>query len=114
MPKPNAKWNNLVIIVEQCPQLLKPTLVKLASEQLLQMLGLNVWGMGNVLRDATSQMEKDENLQEMIRTTHFVYAWWLNMAWDVKNWDWESTKASWTQKLTNVLNFHESKIIHGR
>jgi hypothetical protein len=37
-------------------------LVKLASEQLLQMLGLNAWGMGRLLWDATSQMEKDENL----------------------------------------------------
>ncbi len=31
------------------------------------------------------------------------------MAWDVKNWDQESTKANRTQKLTNVLDFHESK-----
>jgi len=40
----------------------KPTLVKLASEQLLKVLGFNVWGMGNVPRNATSQMEKDEDL----------------------------------------------------
>jgi hypothetical protein len=38
----------------------KPTLVKLASKQLLQVLGLNAWGMGSVPRDVTSQMEKDE------------------------------------------------------
>jgi hypothetical protein len=30
------------------------------------MLGLNAWGMGNLPRDATSRMEKDEDLQEMI------------------------------------------------
>jgi hypothetical protein len=64
----------LVIIVEQCPPLPKPTLVKLISKQMLQVLGFNVWGMGNVLRNATSRMEKDENLQEMIRTTRFTYA----------------------------------------
>jgi hypothetical protein len=52
----------------------KPTLVKLASEQLLKVLGLNVWGMGNIPQDATSQMEKDEDLQKMIRSTRFVYA----------------------------------------
>jgi hypothetical protein len=56
-----------------------------------------------VLRNATSRMEKDENLQEMIRTTRFTYAWWLKMAWDVKNWDRKSIKASWTEELTNVL-----------
>jgi len=44
----------------------KPVLVKLASEQLLQVLGLNALGVGSVPRDATSRMEKDENLQEMI------------------------------------------------
>jgi hypothetical protein len=32
-------------------------------------------------------MEKDEDLQEMIQSTHFVYARPLKMAWDVKNWD---------------------------
>jgi hypothetical protein len=32
-------------------------------------------------------MEKDEDLQEMIQSTHFVYARRLKMAWDVKNWD---------------------------
>jgi hypothetical protein len=37
-------------------------LVRLASELLLQVLGFNAWGMGNVPWDATSQMEKDEDL----------------------------------------------------
>jgi hypothetical protein len=29
-------------------------------------LGLNAWGVGSVPRDATSRMEKDEDLQGMI------------------------------------------------
>jgi hypothetical protein len=29
-------------------------------------LGFDAWGVKNMPRDATSQMEKDENLQEMI------------------------------------------------
>jgi hypothetical protein len=37
-------------------------------------VGFNVRGMGNVPRNATSRMEKDENLQEMIRSTRFTYA----------------------------------------
>jgi hypothetical protein len=72
-------------------------LVKLTLEQLLQVLGFNAWGMGNVLRDATSRMEKDENLQKMIQSTRFAYAQQLKMVWDVKNWDRESNKASWTK-----------------
>jgi hypothetical protein len=37
-------------------------LVKLASQQLLQLLGLNAWGVGSVPQNATAQMEKDEDL----------------------------------------------------
>ncbi len=62
----------------------KPVLVKLASEQLLKVLGLNAWGMGSVAQDATSRMEKDEDLQGMIRSTHYVYARQLKTARDVK------------------------------
>ncbi len=85
--KAQHEWDKFVIIVKQCPPLLKPILVKVTSEQLLQVLSLNAWGMGSVFQDATSRMEKDENLQKMIRSTHSTYARRLKMAWDVKNWD---------------------------
>jgi hypothetical protein len=39
--KAQRKWDKLIIVAEQCPPLPKPTLVKLALEQLLQVLGLN-------------------------------------------------------------------------
>ncbi len=64
--KAKRKWNHLVAIEKQCPPLPNPALVKLASEQLLKVLGLNAWGVGSVVRDATSRMEKDEDLQGMI------------------------------------------------
>jgi hypothetical protein len=67
---------------------------QISSKQMLQVLGLNAWGMGSVPRNATSWMKKDENLQEMIRSTHCVYAQQLKMAWDVKNWDRMFSKAS--------------------
>jgi hypothetical protein len=50
--------------------------------------------MGSVPQDATSRMEKDEDLQEMIRSTRYVYVGRLKMAWDVKNWDRKFSKAS--------------------
>jgi hypothetical protein len=55
-------WNHLVTVAKQCPPFPKPTLVKLTSEQLLKVLGLNAWGVGSVPRNATSRMEKDEDL----------------------------------------------------
>jgi hypothetical protein len=40
--KAEHEWNHLVALVKQCPPLPKPPLVKLALEQLLNVLGLNV------------------------------------------------------------------------
>ncbi len=70
--------------------------------------------MGNVPQDVTSRMEKDEDLQGMIRSTRCVYAQQLKIAWDVKIWDRESNKINRTKQLANVLDFHESRMIHGR
>ncbi len=72
--KAQREWKNLVAVAKQCPPFPKPTLVKLVSEQLLKVLGLNAWGVASVLRDVASRMEKDEDLQGMIRSTRCVYA----------------------------------------
>jgi hypothetical protein len=77
-------------------------------------LSFNAWGVGSVPQDATSRMEKDEDLQGMIQSTHCVYARQLKMAWDVKYWDRESSKTSRTKQLADVLDFHESRMTHGR
>jgi hypothetical protein len=41
-------------------------LVKLTLKQLLQVLGFNAQGVGNMFQNAASRMENDEDLQEMI------------------------------------------------
>ncbi len=112
--KAQREWKNLVAVAKHCPPFPKLALVKLASKQLLKVLGLNVWGLGSVPRDATSRMEKDEDLQGMIRFTCCVYARQLKTAWDVKNWDREFSKTSRTKQLADVLDFHESRMIHER
>jgi hypothetical protein len=53
--------------------------------------------VGSVPQDATSWMEKDENLQKIFQSTCCVYAQQLKMAWDVKNWDRKSSKTSWIE-----------------
>jgi hypothetical protein len=45
--KTQREWDKLVIIIKQCSSLPKPILVKLTSEQLLQVLGLNASGVKN-------------------------------------------------------------------
>ncbi len=44
--KAEREWNHVVTIAKQCPPLPKPALVRLASEQLLKVLGLNALGRG--------------------------------------------------------------------
>ncbi len=95
--KAQREWENLVAVAKQCPPFPKPGLVKLASEQLLKVLGLNALGVGSVPRDAASQMENDKDLQEIIRSTRCAYARQLKTAWDVKYWDRESSKTSRTK-----------------
>jgi hypothetical protein len=112
--KAQREWENLVVVAKQCPPFLKPGLVKLASEQLLKVLGLTAWGVGSVPRDATSRMEKDEDLQGIIRSTRCAYARQLKTAWDAKYWDRNSNKTSRKKQLATVLDFHESRMIHGR
>jgi hypothetical protein len=112
--KAKREWNHLVAVAKQCPPLPKPALVRLTSEQLLKVLGLNAWGVGSVARDAISRMKKDEDLQGMIQSTHCVYARQFKTTWDVKNWDRESGKISRTKQLAFVLDFHVSRMIHGR
>jgi hypothetical protein len=40
--KAQHEWKNLVVVAKQCPPFQKRALVKLASKQLLKVLGLNV------------------------------------------------------------------------
>ncbi len=65
-------------------------------------------------QDVVASYEKDQDLQRMIRSTCCVYARQLKTAWDVKYWDRESNKTSRTKQLADVLDFHESRMIHGR
>jgi len=95
--KVKCEWNHLVAVAKQCPPLPKPALVRLAQEQLLKVLGLNAWGVGSVARDAIIWMEKDEDLQGMIRSTRCAYARQLKTTWDVKSWERESSKTSLTK-----------------
>jgi hypothetical protein len=112
--KAEHEWNHLVTLAKQCPPLPKPPLVRLALEQLLKVLGLNAWGVGSVARDVIVRMEKDDDLQGMIRSTRCAYVRQLKTAWDVKSWERESSKTSRTKQLSNVLDFHVSRMIHGR
>jgi hypothetical protein len=59
-------------------------------------------------------MEKDEDLQGIIQSTRCAYARQLKTAWDAKYWDRKFNKTSRRKQLATVLDFHESRMIHGR
>jgi len=52
--KAQCEWDKLIIVTKQCPPFPKPILIKLTSKQLLQVLSLNAWGVGNMPQDVTS------------------------------------------------------------
>jgi hypothetical protein len=52
--KTQQEWDKLVTLTKQCPPFPKPALVNLTSEQLLQVLGLNAWGVRSMPQNATS------------------------------------------------------------
>jgi hypothetical protein len=112
--KAEREWNHMVAVAKQCLAIPKPALVRLAQEQLLKVLGFNAWGVGSVAPDAIVRMEKDEDLQGTIRSTRCAYARQLKTAWDVKNWERKSSKTSRKKQLGDVLDSHESRMIHGR
>jgi len=112
--KAEREWNHMVAVAKQCPAIPKAALVRLAQEQLLKVLGFNAWGVGSVAPDAIVRMEKDEDLQGTIRSTRCAYARQLKTAWDVKNWERKSSKTSRKKQLGDVLDSHESRMIHGR
>jgi hypothetical protein len=89
-------------------------LVKLASKQLLRcwVSMLRTWEV--CLEMQHHRWRRMKIYKRWFDPTRCVYAQRLKMARDVKNWDWESSKASWTKQLTYVLDSHESKMIHGR
>ncbi len=44
----------------------KPTLVKLASSHILQLIGMTTWGVGALPFNMQAKLEHDENLALMI------------------------------------------------
>jgi hypothetical protein len=48
--------------------------------------------VGTVLQNATSRMEKNEDLQEMIQSIDSAYARRLKMAWDIFLYNFVSSK----------------------
>jgi hypothetical protein len=70
-----AMWN---AITSSCLQIeiykvQKPPLIQLTFNWLLQVLGIQFWGVGNIPHNAHTCIEKNEDLQTFIYTTWCMY-----------------------------------------
>jgi hypothetical protein len=54
--------------------------MKLTSNQLLQVLGITIWGVGNIPCDIHRWIENDEDVASIIHTTQHAYAKKVQMA----------------------------------
>ncbi len=66
-------------------KLLWPLLVRLTFDMLLGILGIITRGVGFIPQNAWAQLEKDDNLVEVIKTSKMSYAKVFKIAWDAWN-----------------------------
>lgn len=60
------EWDQFKEIVKKQPEVKKLPLVKFDYEQLLKILEISTLNVGNIPKNAFSQMEKDEDLGDVI------------------------------------------------
>jgi hypothetical protein len=63
----------------------QPSLVRLAFEILMGIIGILTWGVGFIPQSTWARFEKDENLVETIQASRVAYAKPLKVAWGVWN-----------------------------
>jgi hypothetical protein len=68
------EWDRLQVDLQYTPEVLNPTLVKLASDYIFRLLGMIAWGVGAILFNVQAKLECDENLALVIQTTQTRYA----------------------------------------
>jgi hypothetical protein len=69
-----------IFLTQGKPELPEPILVKLTSNQLLQVLGIPIWGVGNIPCDIHRWIENDEDVASIIHTARHGYAQKVQMA----------------------------------
>jgi hypothetical protein len=66
-------------------KLSRPLLVHLTFDMLLGIIGIIAWGVGVVPQNAWTQLEKGDNLIQVIQTSKMSYAKAFKIAWDAWN-----------------------------
>jgi hypothetical protein len=69
-------------------------LAKLASKIFLKILGISNCGMGYILQNAFSQIEKNKELGDIIFHYKLFYVRMVKVAWNATLWEWEFGKST--------------------
>jgi hypothetical protein len=62
----NLKWNRLHVALSYTLEVPTPTLIKLTSSHILQLLGMITWGVGAIPLNVQAKLKRDENLALVI------------------------------------------------
>jgi hypothetical protein len=61
-----------------------------------------------------TKLERDEDLANLIPASKFSYVKGFKNVWDSWSWMGSSSKKERKKKITLLVNYHESKMIHGQ
>jgi hypothetical protein len=67
--------------------------------------------MGFILTRAFFNIEKDDDLTNLIRTNKVMYTKNLHQAWDPKHEKHSSIKATWFKDIQVITSYHELWVI---
>ncbi len=92
----------------------KFTLVRLASSELLVLLGIPIWGVGSMPPNVVTKLKKDIDFVNLIWINKVFYTKGFKDVWDIQNWMKSSSKKEWEKEITLVVHYHEMEMVHGQ
>jgi hypothetical protein len=72
------------------------------------------WGVGAIPLNAHAKLKCDEDLALVIRTIQAGYAKALKGIWMEHDYKSTSNKTMWYKDISLLMQYHDSKMIHGR
>ncbi len=108
------EWDRFQVDLQYTHEMLKPTLAKLAFSHIFQLLGMIAWGVGAIPLNVQTKLQCDEDLALVIRLIRARYAKALKSTLMEHSWESTSNKIMRCKEIGLLMQYHDSKMIHGR
>jgi hypothetical protein len=108
------EWDKFQVDLQYTLEVLKPALVRLAFSHIFQFVGMIAWGVGAIPLNVQSKPECDEDLALVIRLTRAEYAKAFRSTWMECGLKSASNKIVQRKEIGLLMQYHDSKMIHGR